>query len=157
VDYDPAWTETFQRERVLIAGALAGLAVAIEHVGSTAVPGLAAKPIIDIMVGVEEISIGERCVEPLDEAGYEFRGDAGFRDHFFWRKGNPRLANIHMVEQDSEFWRDHIAFRDALRTAPDLAREYGVLKRRLAIAFQDNKFGYNRAKEPFILRALGVR
>jgi len=62
-----------------------------------------------------------------------------------------------MVEQDSEFWRDHIAFRDALRTSPDLAREYGVLKRRLAIAFQDNKFGYNRAKEPFILRALGVR
>jgi GrpB-like predicted nucleotidyltransferase (UPF0157 family) len=152
VDYDPGWPRRFEEERALIAEALAGVkdaVVAIEHVGSTAVPGLAAKPIIDIMVGIEKLSDGERCVWPLEALGYEYRGEAGIPGWHYFRKGEPRSHQLHMVEHGGEFWERLIRFRDILREHPDVAAEYGALKKELAAKYRTRRL-HSEAKAPFI-------
>ncbi len=157
VDYDPAWPAAFEDERGRIARALAGLGdgiVAIEHAGSTAVPGLAAKPIIDILVGVRDLSVGEESVRPMEALGYEYRGEAGVPGRFYFRKGNPRTHHVHMVVHGGEFWESHIAFRDLLRTRGDLVEEYGALKRKLAERYGNDRVAYTDAKTPFIQAAL---
>lgn len=154
VDYDPDWPGRYQRESSLITETLAGLLAAIEHVGSTAVPGLAAKPIIDIMVGVPDLAAAERCVQPMERTGYEYRGEAGIPGRLFFRKGDPRAFHIHLVEQRSDFWEQHIAFRDLLRARPDVAVQYGALKRELAERYRAQREEYTEAKTPFIQAAL---
>lgn len=154
VDYDDEWLERFERERMLIAGALGDLAVSIEHVGSTAVPGCAAKPVIDIMIGLRTLAEGERCIAPLEAIGYEFRGDGGIAEHLFFRRGKPRTHHLHMVERGGSYWNEHIAFRELLRTTPELAREYGALKKRLAARYRTQRVEYTEAKTPFVRAAL---
>lgn len=154
VDYDPAWPARFAHERALMQRTLGSLALAIEHIGSTAVPGLAAKPIIDIMAGVPQLADGERCIEPLNAACYEYRGDGGIPDHHCFRKGDPRAFHLHMVEFGNAFWQEHIVFRDTLRSSPELAREYGELKKRLAVEYRTRRLDYTKAKAPFIRAAL---
>jgi GrpB-like predicted nucleotidyltransferase (UPF0157 family) len=154
VDYDPTWPERYQEERARIAETLRHVGVAIEHVGSTAVPGLAAKPIIDIMVGVRELTDGERCIEPLEAVGYEYRGEAGIPDRLFFRKGDPRSHHLHLVKQRSEFWERHVLFRDLLRERPDIAAQYAALKRELAVKYRTERLQYTEAKTPFIEAAL---
>jgi GrpB-like predicted nucleotidyltransferase (UPF0157 family) len=157
VDYDAAWPARFEDEKTRIAAALRDLSdgiVAIEHVGSTAVNGLAAKPIIDIMLGVRDLSIGERCIHPLEAIGYDYRGEAGIPGRLFFRKGQPRSHHLHMVRHGSEFWERHILFRELLRRRPDLAAEYGALKKKLAIKYRTQRLEYTDAKTPFIEQAL---
>ncbi len=154
VDYDPTWPERYEAERARIAEALRHIGVAIEHVGSTAVPGLAAKPISDIMVGVRELADGERCIEPLEAVGYEYRGEAGIPGRLFFRKGDPRSHHLHLVKQRSEFWERHILFRDLLRKRPDIAAQYAALKRELAVKYRTERHQYTEAKTPFIEAAL---
>jgi len=156
-DYDPAWPEAFARERDAIVAAL-GEATrgvgAIEHVGSTAVPGLAAKPVIDIMIGVHEPEDGQRCVGPIVGLGYEYLGEHGIPGRCYFRKGDPRTHHVHLVEHDSEFWLRHILFRDLLRERTDLAEQYGAIKRRLAFHHGTDRAAYTEAKSPFIEGAL---
>ena len=156
VRYDPAWPDLYERERALIARALGDPAVAIEHVGSTAVPGLGAKPIIDILIAVLDLSDGERCMRPLEELGYEYRGEAGIAGRLYFRKfsGGKRSHQIHMVEQESDFWQRHILFRDFLREQPQEAQDYYDVKVRLAERFGTDRLGYNEAKTEFIESAL---
>jgi len=157
VDYDLAWPTRFNEEkaRILVAldGAMEGV-VAIEHVGSTAVPGLAAKPIIDMMIGVHDLSAGERAVEPMASLGYEYLGENGIPDRLYFRKGNPRTHHVHMVRHGGEFWERHVLFRDLLRERPDIAARYGVLKKDLAIKHRTQRLEYTEAKSPFIEEAL---
>ena len=159
VEYDPSWPARYERERASIVEALddvmEGIA-AIEHVGSTAVPGLAAKPIIDIIVGVRELPVVERCVQPLESLGYEYRGELfpGIPGRYYFPKGNPRSHQLHMVEHRSEFWQRHILFRDLLRERPAVAREYEALKRELAVQYRTDRLAYTEAKTPFIESAL---
>ena len=157
VEYDPTWPARYERERAGIVEALGDVmegVAGIEHVGSTAVPGLAAKPIIDIMVGLRELPVGERCVQPLEGLGYEYRGDAGIPGRYYFRKGNPRSHHLHMVEHGSEFWQRHILFRDLLRERPAVAREYAALKKELAVQYRTDRLAYTEAKTPFIDAAL---
>ena len=154
VDYDPAWPARYEKERVRIARALRHVVVAIEHVGSTAVPGLAAKPIIDIMVGVREQADGERCIQPLEAIGYEYRGEGEIPGWRHFRRGDPRSHHLHLVEQHSDFWKGHIRFRDLLREDADVARQYGALKRELAVTFRTQRLDYTEAKTPFIEAAM---
>ena len=153
VPYDPSWPARYEEERVRIVEALgaamAGV-VAIEHAGSTAVPELAAKPVIDIMIGVREFAHGERCIEPMETLGYEYRGEAGVPGRYYFRKGNPRSHHVHLVEHGGEFWNGHIAFRDLLRERPDIARRYAALKKELATRYGTDRVGYTDAKTPFI-------
>lgn len=154
VDYDPAWPELFERERALIAEALGDLAAAIEHVGSTAVPGLGAKPILDMMVGLRSLEDGERSVAPLEALGYEYMGEMGIPGRFYFRKppGHDRLRthHIHMVELACDFWQRHLLFRDYLRSHPEDARRYHELKARLAARYGADREGYTEAKTEFI-------
>lgn len=156
-EYDPAWPGAYERERAAILAALGDLVLAIEHVGSTAVPGLGAKPIIDIMVGLRRLADGEKCVGQLEALGFEHRGDGGIPGRLYFRKklaDGLRTHHIHMVEQGSDFWDRHILFRDYLREHPQEAKEYYRLKVRLAAQFGDDRLGYTEAKTEFIESAV---
>ncbi len=154
--YDSAWPAAYEREGAQITGALGDLVAAIEHIGSTAVPGLGAKPIIDIMVGVRHVVDGERCVAPLEGLGYFHKGLDDIPGHRYFRKpvNGKRTHQIHMVEVGGEFWERHLLFRDYLRTHPDAAHDYFELKLRLAERYRHDRVGYNEAKTEFIESAL---
>src|SRR3990170_5477466 len=125
-NYYPAWPARFDEEREAIVAALGeatGSIVAIEHVGSTSVPGLAAKPILDIMIGVRQVADGVPCITPIVQLGYECRGEFGIPGRLYFRKGEPRTHHIHMVAHEGEFWQRHLAFPDLLRGRPDLVEE----------------------------------
>ncbi len=155
-EYDPAWPALFERERGLLEGALGDLASAIEHVGSTAVPGLGAKPVIDIMVGLRTLAHHEPCVPPLQALGYEYKGEYGIPCRLYFRRFTEgRLSHqIHMVERGSDLWQRHLLFRDYLRGHPDEAEAYHELKVRLATEFRTDRVGYTEAKSEFIEAAL---
>ena len=159
VEYDPSWPARYERERAGIVEALGDVmegVVAVEHVGSTAVPGLAAKPIIDIIVGVRELPVGEGCIQPLESLGYEYRGllETGIPGRYYFRKGNPRSHHLHMVQHGTEFWQRHLLFRDLLRERPAVAQEYASLKKELALQYRTDRLAYTEAKTPFIDAAL---
>jgi GrpB-like predicted nucleotidyltransferase (UPF0157 family) len=125
--------------------------VGIEHFGSTAIPGLAAKPTIDIPVLVEQLQREEVYATPLHALGYlpqAFPGAAP--DHVLLRKGQPRTHHLHIVPQGSYEHRRHLAFRDYLRTHPDTAHAYAVLKIRLAQMYPADRETYSHAKTEFV-------
>ncbi|MEE8347632.1 MAG: GrpB family protein [Dehalococcoidia bacterium] len=155
VDYDPAWPAAYERERGLIADALGDLMLGIEHVGSTAVSGLGAKPVIDIMIAVSDLADGEKCVRPLEGLGYEYKGEFGIPGRLYFRRFTEgrRSRQIHMVEVGSDFWERHLLFRDYLRAHAQDARRYYELKLRLAAQFRDDRVGYTEAKTEFIRSA----
>jgi GrpB-like predicted nucleotidyltransferase (UPF0157 family) len=154
-EYDPAWPEAYERERAAIADALGGHVLAIEHVGSTSVPGLGAKPIIDIIIGLRDLADHARCVAPLESLSYEHKGEYGIPGRHYFRKPvqGLRTHQVHMVEQGSAFWVRHLLFRDYLRANPDEAAAYGRLKRELAARFGADVEGYTEAKTEFIRSA----
>jgi GrpB-like predicted nucleotidyltransferase (UPF0157 family) len=161
VPYDPDWPESFQREKRHLLGFLPRDIIGrIEHFGSTAVPGLSAKPIVDILVEVTDLEAVKARVVPILEAqGYEYFwrptfGDDGEPFYAWFIKRNPetgqRTHHIHMVEGDfAEHW-DRLLFRDYLREHPDVADEYGRLKCRLAYEFPDDRVAYTEGKSAFI-------
>jgi tRNA threonylcarbamoyladenosine biosynthesis protein TsaE len=132
-DHDPAWAERFKAEAEQIARALGEVVVAIEHVGSTAVPGLAAKPTIDIAVGATTINLSPALVERMHEAGFEDARDETRPWERRFRKGPevPREVIVHVVEFGGPAWSSYLRFRDALRDDAELAAEYEQLKRKL--------------------------
>jgi GrpB-like predicted nucleotidyltransferase (UPF0157 family) len=152
VPYDPEWNELFKSEADLLRNAVSELAVAIEHIGSTAVPGLAAKPIVDIVLAVRTSIDAQKCVPLVKEIGYEYKGEAGIPGRHYFRKGGPDVSthHLHVVEANRELWRSHLLFRDYLRTHPDAIGEYAALKHKLAIMFKDDRPAYTEAKSDFI-------
>jgi GrpB-like predicted nucleotidyltransferase (UPF0157 family) len=162
VEYDPAWRKKFEDERVLLQGVYPKTAV-IEHIGSTAVPGLAAKPIIDIMVDVSRLEEAEARVSDLARLGYQYvpEYEALIPERRYFRK--PRHGNreyhLHCVLTDSDFWKRHLAFRDYLRANPAAATAYVRLKKELAAASGNDRDAYSDGKGPFIrsiLRKAGI-
>jgi len=152
VAYDPTWPLRYQRERDRIAAALGENAVAIEHVGGTAVPGLPAKPVIDIMVGVPDIERAGQAVAGLINLGYQYvpELESQLPERRYFRRGTPETHHVHMVAVSSDFWEEHLLFRDYLRTHPQAAEEYGKLKRGLASRFRFDRDAYRAGKLPFI-------
>jgi GrpB-like predicted nucleotidyltransferase (UPF0157 family) len=154
VEYDPRWPVLFQEERGRILKATGDLVIAIEHIGSTAVPHLGGKNIIDIMGGVRPLAAAERCVEPLAGIGYEYVPEYNeiIPERRYFHKGPPeaRVFHLHMVEYPSDFWTRHLLFRDWLRSHPEDAEEYSQLKRKLAARFGSDREGYTDAKTFFI-------
>src|SRR6266568_3023147 len=135
VPYDPEWPLLFDVEARRLRSALAPLPIVLEHTGSTSVPGLAAKPVLDILAGVTEGASVERYVVKLIGAGYLHRGDRGIPGREFFRRGDPRAYHLHLAPIGSTFWREHLAFRDYLRMHADIRDEYAELKRSLAARF----------------------
>jgi GrpB-like predicted nucleotidyltransferase (UPF0157 family) len=152
VPYDSTWPALFAAE----AGELrqrfegAGLPLVLEHTGSTAVPGLAAKPILDILAGYPAGAVVAAYIDVLTEAGYTHRGEQEIPGREFFRRGNPRAYHVHLTAIESDFWRDHLTFRDRLRSDDALRDGYAALKRDLAARFPRNREAYIAAKTSFV-------
>lgn len=155
VEYDPGWPAEFARLRDRAQVAVGEIARSIEHVGSTAVPGLAAKPVIDLVVVVESEDDVPEAIRRLEAVGYTARGDLGVpgREAFSWPEGEVR-HHLYVSPQTSDELRAQLRFRDRLRRDPLLAREYEALKRDLAERNRDDRSGYTEAKTGFIEAAL---
>ncbi|HEX5727239.1 MAG TPA: GrpB family protein [Longimicrobiaceae bacterium] len=154
--YDPAWPGLFAAEAARLAPVLEahGLSLRLEHVGSTSVPGLAAKPVLDILAGRPPGEGPERHIAALVAAGYDHRGEQGIPGREFFRRGTPRSYHVHMVEVGSPQWRRHLAFRDHLRAHPEDAAAYSALKAALAARFPRDRETYTESKAPFITEIL---
>jgi GrpB-like predicted nucleotidyltransferase (UPF0157 family) len=157
VDYDPGWPAEFERERKRLIQALGDLVVAVEHIGSTAVPGLAAKPIIDIAVAVRDLGHADECTPIIEDLGYQRHPAGDFEGRLFFRclAGGVPTHHLSVTERSTDFWRDHLLFRDYLRQHPDAARTYGDLKKRLAAEYGSDRAGYTYAKTSFIEKVVG--
>jgi GrpB-like predicted nucleotidyltransferase (UPF0157 family) len=156
-DYRPAWEQAFQSEGARVVAALAGVSCRVEHIGSTAVPGSVAKPILDIGVGVSAPSTLEDCFAPLEGLGYRYRGDAGSSGgHVFVRQSEEwvRTHHIHVVHVDDPQWDAYLLFRDYLRQSEGARRAYGAEKRRLAELFPSDRKAYSAGKEAVVSRVL---
>ena len=155
VDYDPRWPQRYEAEKARLLAAIGDLTLAIEHIGSTAVPGLAAKPIIDMLAGVAGRAGADECVARLLALGYD---DVTPQDDPEWfyclgrgaSRGAPSEYHLHIARYPSAHWERHIAFRDHLRADPQAMREYGEMKKRLAAQFGRDRTGYTEAKSAFI-------
>ena len=156
VPYDSRWADLFAREAERIRTALAErhLAIAIEHMGSTGVPSLSAKPIIDILGGWTRAEDLPRIIAALQDAGYVHRGEQGIPGREFFRRGDPRQYHMHLASLGGTFWRDHLAFRDLLRADTQLARDYDALKYALAERYARNREAYTDGKTAFVQDAL---
>jgi GrpB-like predicted nucleotidyltransferase (UPF0157 family) len=156
VPYDPAWPDEFETEKVRLEPILGPwLAGGIHHVGSTSVPGLAAKPVIDILAEVRSLEESRAAIEPLQELSYWW---APYReeDMNWFCKPSPerRTHHLHLVVPGSQRLREELAFRDALRAEPETARAYEDLKRRLADEQVHDREAYTVAKTEFVLGVL---
>jgi GrpB-like predicted nucleotidyltransferase (UPF0157 family) len=163
--YDPGWPESFRREKAHLEACLPrGLIVRIEHFGSTAVPGLAAKPIVDLLVEVSDLAAARERIAPVLEAqGYDYfwrptHGDDGPPFYAWFIKRDPRSGarthHVHMVGGGPEFashW-ERLLFRDHLIAHPEVARDYERLKRELAGASKSDRVAYTQGKSKFIER-----
>lgn len=153
VNYDPRWPRQFAAERDLLAEALPG-ALAVEHIGSTSVPGLCAKPTIDVMAVVEDLADVVARREPLARIGYEYRPDsfAAGEGHMFLRKmaDGRRTHHLHAVAAASPLPDEYRLFRDYLTANPETAHRYGVIKRTLAARFAYQRQEYVNEKERLV-------
>ena len=154
--YDPSWPLKFESERALLETLLAPwLAGQIEHIGSTAVPLLPAKPIIDIMVPVRSLDASRPAIAAATDAGYAYWPYKAEVMHWFCKPSPEfRTHHLHLVPIESPLWRERLLFRDALRANPTLASEYADLKRRLSEQFRHDREAYTEAKTPFVWRVL---
>ena len=152
--YDQAWPRLFAAESARLHDALGGLPLVLEHTGSTSVPGLPAKPVLDILAGVAAHDPLAPYVAALVDAGYVHRGEQGIPGREFFRRGEPRAYHIHLTHVGSSFWRDHLAFRDYLRAHAEVRDEYARLKQELAVRFPADREAYIEHKGPFVRRVL---
>jgi GrpB-like predicted nucleotidyltransferase (UPF0157 family) len=153
VPYDPAWPARFAAEAERIHAALGALANAIEHVGSTAVRGLAGKPVLDIAIAVADEPAADGCMAPLQGLGYEYRGlngDDPRRRYYVLDVDGQRAVQIHLYVLPAPAWDEKLAFRDALRADPDLAAAYEAEKWRVGEQVGWDKAAYAVSKGAFV-------
>ena len=160
--YDEQWEQAFENIKDEILEALGSVALRIEHVGSTSVRGLSAKPIIDIDVVIKDYSVFDAVVTALEEIGYHHEGDLGIAAREAFRydgKGHLQKHHLYVCPQDSAELKRHIAFRDYLRTDPEAVREYSRIKEEGATLYPKDIEKYIQHKAPFIekiYREIGV-
>jgi GrpB-like predicted nucleotidyltransferase (UPF0157 family) len=156
VEYDPRWAEIYAAERKHLCAAIGDAFIEFEHIGSTAVPGMAAKPIIDMMVAVDSLAEAEALLPTLADLDYHIV-ETGMRNRLFLRKrraGDGQQFHLHIVEAATWDDRKERHLRDYLTGNPGEARAYGELKARLAEEFRQDPLAYTKAKTAFIQRAI---
>lgn len=159
VPYDPSWPALFAVERAALARVLAPwLRGPIEHIGSTAVPGLVAKPVIDIMAAVESLEASRPALAAVVALGYVHIPYRPEIMHWLCKPSDDvRTHHLHLVPHGSALWHERLTFRDRLRADADLAAEYAALKLALAARHEHDREAYTDAKEPFVRRVLARR
>ena len=157
VPYRYGWPALFEQEAERLRQALGDKALRIEHIGSTSVPGLAAKPIIDILVAVVSLAQAEASIPDLEVLGYQHRSHDAIPERLFLAKESApehRTHHLSLAEPESGFWENHLAFRDYLRVHDELAAEYVELKQRLAVEFARTGELDRDGKTEFVARVL---
>jgi GrpB-like predicted nucleotidyltransferase (UPF0157 family) len=157
VDYDPSWPKLYNKEKSIIFKAVGHRILAIEHIGSTAVPGLGAKNIIDMMAGVNGLSEANECLAFLDKIGYTEVTPEPDNPEWYYCLGKHSATigyHLHLMKFNSDHWRRHLLFRDFLRDNPEVAKEYCNLKKKLAANYGTDREGYTEAKTAFITSAI---
>jgi len=158
VDHGPGWVKDFEDEKQRILSVIGQRVVALEHIGSTSVPGLGGKPIVDVLVGVNNAAEAEKCLQPLKKIGYvDVTPEPQESDWHYCLGTSPvqsrpsfRYVHLHLVNVQSPHWEKHVLFRDYLRMHPAAAQEYFDLKKRWSIQYGSDREGYTEAKTVFI-------
>lgn len=153
VPYDPLWPREFALASEEISSALASNLLALHHIGSTSVPGLHAKPVIDMLAVVADLAAVDQRSEDIRRLGFEVMGEFGIEGRRYFRRDDSsgrRTHQVHAFKEDSPHVRRHLAFRDFLRAYPQIAEQYGALKRRLAEAHPYDMEAYMDGKDGFI-------
>ena len=155
--YDPEWPRLFEQEKARLQAALGGQVLDIQHIGSTSIPGLTAKPILDIAIAVENFEAAFACVPLIEKLGYEFMGEHGIlRRHYFVKRDPRSTHHIHMLELTNAEYQAHLLFRDYLRLHPEAITQYQTLKQRLAEQHPNDREAYTDGKAEFIGQILAL-
>lgn len=152
----PEWPGLFEEEAARIAARLGSAVAAIEHYGSTSIPGIRAKPVIDLLIGLPRLDTALTLIGPMEELGYDFARHAGVPDHHVFGRGAARTHLAHFVEHDGSSWRQCLKFRDRLRADPGLAHAYEALKVELAVRFPHDRAAYTTGKGEFVASVLAL-
>jgi GrpB-like predicted nucleotidyltransferase (UPF0157 family) len=152
--YTPEWKRLFEEEKYRLQAVVGPYVLDIQHVGSTSIPGMPAKPILDIAIAVRNFEEARVCIQPIEQLGYEYKAEFGTPRRHYFTKGEPRTHHIHMNELCSQDWNNQIAFRDYLIQHPEIAREYAQVKQVLAQRYPKDRMAYLNGKAPFIERVL---
>jgi len=157
--HNPKWTEAFEKEKEVLSKALNGLVVDIQHIGSTSIPGIPAKPIIDISIGIKTMKNSKDFIKIFEDIGYEYRPDFGGPTiQLLFVKGpeEKRTHYIHLMKYNGSIWINDLAFRDYLRKNKDRAEQYANLKKKLAANFANDRTKYTASKANFILETVRI-
>jgi GrpB-like predicted nucleotidyltransferase (UPF0157 family) len=156
VDHDPKWAEYFGQEKRLLSEVLGDKVLDIHHIGSTSIPGILAKPIIDVLAAVKALPDVESFTQDLHRIGYEDRGTGDVSERRYFVKGSTarRTHHLNFCEINSFFWGSHLAFRDYLNQHPDVARQHSELKQELARKFPNDRLAYTAGKQEFVRSVL---
>lgn len=152
--YTAEWQRLFRQEAAQLRAYIGNYVLDIQHIGSTSIPYMPAKPIIDISIAVANFEEAAVCVPLMEQLDYEFRGEHGIPRRHYFVKGNPRMYHVHMVELDSDDWRGNLLFRDYLISQPATARAYASLKTELAQQHPTDREAYQAGKDAFIKQVL---
>jgi GrpB-like predicted nucleotidyltransferase (UPF0157 family) len=152
--YNPKWIHKFKAEKTLVEQTLGDLITGgVHHVGSTSVPGLKAKPIIDIMVGIDDLEKSKKCIPPLEKIEYCYYPYRPEIMHWFCKPSpSKREFHLYLMETTHPQWKAILEFRDYLIVHPEIAEEYTILKQKLAAQHKSDREAYTEAKTEFVNR-----
>jgi len=167
MEYDPQWAKSFDEIKNALTNALGDLALRVEHVGSTAVPGLAAKPIIDIDVVIDSRDLLPKVIEALSGVGYSREGDLGIPGREAFKRSGPDVPrdgpgrswpahHLYICDKENRELQRHLAFRDFLRAHPEYAQRYAQLKRALAQSYADDRDAYTEGKTALVTEIMAA-
>jgi GrpB-like predicted nucleotidyltransferase (UPF0157 family) len=148
--YRAEWVALFAQEKQRVLAAIGAHILDIQHVGSTSIPGMPAKPVLDIAVAVRSFEEAIVCIAPMEELAYRYRGQLGIPNRHYFVKGEPRTHQVHMLERHGTEWERMLLFRDFLCAHPPEAAEYAALKYRLAAAYPTDVEQHTNSKSAFI-------
>lgn len=158
--YDAEWATTFDTEKRALESKLGDLALGVEYIGSTSIPGMRAKPILDMAVAVKSVDDYDKCIHLIEELGYQYvpRDKATHGDDLLFVKGSDesRTHHLKLTVIGSSFWEDSILFRDYLIEHPSVANEYEKIKLQLAASHASDRESYTKGKNEFIKRVLAA-
>jgi len=154
--FHKAWPDIFKKEQNHLAGIMTNYPLRIEHIGSTSVEGLMAKPIIDIMIGVTDFSSLSEIIKQLTIYDYLYKGELGITDRHFFKKlkDGKTIFHLHLCLLHSSFWAEHLLFRDVLRNNEKIRNEYTELKISLAERYPEDREKYTESKGEFIMNVI---